>query len=114
MKRYLITCEKTCPDCEGKKTIKDPYGFWEEYADYQKSTDKPDSPQAFYSNSFPLSNSLPPEEIMCESCDGTGVVRSEVDFGEAMKEYVNAQTNPKKAHKRLEDASQYCQCLSTG
>ena len=70
MKRYLITCEETCPLCKGEKTIL-----------LQGLVSWPDDAPKHLSET---------EAETCDNCKGTGVMRKEVDLAKAIRE-VNFQ-----------------------
>lgn len=92
MKRYLVICEETCPKCDGKG----------ELALHNLVHWHDDAPKH-------LSE---PEGFPCPECNGTKVIRKEVDLAEAMGRPVlnpdviaqlkaHGMLNPGEAYKSL-------------
>ena len=93
-KRYLVICEETCPDCDGEGRIVD--SLW--HTLYQDipipkcgSEADWDAWNALATEWFlergrlMADGSFPPEEYQCDTCNGTGTWRREVDLAEALQ-----------------------------
>jgi len=78
VKRYLVVEESVCPECEGDGVVLDP--CWREYLELG---DPHRDPDGFAREECGLEE-MPPEEIECPTCGGTGVIRREVPLEEAL------------------------------
>lgn len=107
--KYLVIREATCPTCVGNKFWINPLWLeaneaWDRAAEavleqeggdsdderrtaYLKSVDAGAEAIAAYwrEQGYYKPRQLPPEEVRCGDCDGSGVVRDEVELAVALK-----------------------------
>lgn len=104
MKKFLLTCEETCPKCNGAKLI--PHPAWAKFDESMRKwlDENPeplhcsDEPKHFkkwleakhhqeYISWYALGyeNGPPCKEISCDLCNCTGIYRHEVALLEALK-----------------------------
>lgn len=106
-KKYLIICEETCLDCNGKGIIANE--IYDELTKYTKSLpewlgvysdeicQKQDEWMGNHGYSGGLEN-YPPEEYECTTCGGSGTIRHEVDLAEVLEE-LKIQKKEKQSDK---------------
>ena len=97
-KKYLVLWEKKCPQCEGCGVMGEPlYADWGAHMQRWRK-DHPDlhNTEAEFSEDdrwwsekgFPGGpHHWPPEEWGCEECAGSGILRGEAGFDEALADF---------------------------
>jgi hypothetical protein len=93
MKRFVVKSIETCPECQGEKWISDPTGFWPGWREHQNQKAReggrltPDEFEAYVADHGydpHRQGALPPEEVSCGRCDGTGELVDEISLEEAI------------------------------
>jgi hypothetical protein len=85
--KYVVTKVETCSVCEGDGWVQHP--AWDAF--FEDAGDDPVGPQATmqwfrdHGHAVWCANDLPPEEIECVKCGGTGEVREDVALEEALE-----------------------------
>lgn len=94
--RYLVIKEQQCPLCAGDgwttpavyRNLNDHMIMWEQRnPNYGPSQWEAEKIAYMHSHGYPYD--WPPEEVACDNCDCTGIVRMEIDLCEAL-EAINA------------------------
>ncbi len=89
-KEYYLICKQTCPACKGNGITEDPTGKWEIYkAELEKTWLKqhgsskqiPENAiNQYWRSKGHWPGYLPPKQIDCETCGGTGIYEHQVDL----------------------------------
>jgi len=82
--RYLLIKEETCFECKGNRVIEHP--AWQQYFDehWKPFIEKHDRPptyeedEAWWSGMGYHRKEIPPQEVECHVCDGTGIIYREI------------------------------------
>ena len=83
-REFFVVALETCDECGGSGFVLDP--DWAEY-----SSDYGDPVMWFQARGLDVrkEEDLPPEEILCDVCNGEGRRRLEVPLAEALKEILS-------------------------
>jgi hypothetical protein len=82
MVTYYIEAEQPCPECQGTGVVQHPAwaAYWQEHHGESLPTAEADE-RWFREQGY---SRIPPEELTCEVCHGTGIRRQRVPLAEAL------------------------------
>jgi|GEM_PF-2816286 len=83
-KKYFVACKETCMSCEGVGVVwSDSWRRWSEAHDKDESI----TPEKWATeNGYCSVDEMGPEEIECDECSGTWMIKSEVPLQNALRE----------------------------
>ena len=85
--KYLVIREETCPECRGDGWVEHP--AWQRLGERWKEMSRHDLRMYFSGEGY---GDIPPEEVECSRCRGSGIVRQEVTLQQALREIMGEES----------------------
>ena len=105
MKKFLVIKKEICPECY-KGTAYDPTwdNFYEAQSDFRGETDEAYEKwtREWWSNAGFVYDKRPPESFLCEHCNGTGFIETEVPLFSQRREFGMSNYKPEAISEEVQ------------